>query len=297
MESIAPLSWGPPSAYLYTLKLDAFSLAWEYLRRNPKYRRDFQCAMQESKRDPLPRSWGLLRWEDPREDARDLEPAWLTVPHSTITLVPGNARESGAHFDFWKIPGRRSLHHDGAYISLTARRGGRGSEVLHRVRWPEGLGQGEPLRISVSADREFMVRTRAARDFLCSLDRDVQEICPERPSSRALTHMHVLQALDGQAAGASQREIARGLLGSRADSEWDGDSRWRARVRYLLRCGRARCVNGYRRMVGLGLKEAESEARPRPSRRASEEGRPPRGLASTQRGTLAIRASAAGALA
>jgi hypothetical protein len=31
---------------------------------------------------------------------------------------------------------------------------------------------------------------------------------------------------------------------------WSPDSRWRARVRYLVKCGRARCEEGYRRIVG-----------------------------------------------
>ncbi|HFT4328118.1 TPA: DUF6499 domain-containing protein, partial [Klebsiella variicola] len=31
----------PTAAYLYTLHLDGPALAWEYLRRNPDYRRDW----------------------------------------------------------------------------------------------------------------------------------------------------------------------------------------------------------------------------------------------------------------
>ncbi|MCV6302477.1 transcriptional regulator domain-containing protein, partial [Pseudomonas aeruginosa] len=33
--------WYPTAAYLYTLHLDGPALAWEYLRRNPSYRRDW----------------------------------------------------------------------------------------------------------------------------------------------------------------------------------------------------------------------------------------------------------------
>ena len=31
--------WYPTAAYLYVLQLDGLALAWEYLRRNPHYRR------------------------------------------------------------------------------------------------------------------------------------------------------------------------------------------------------------------------------------------------------------------
>ena len=288
MESIEPPSWGPPVAYLYTLKLDACSLAWEYLRRNPSYRSDFSCAMRHPKRDLLPKAWGLARWEDPREDARFLEPAWLGLPHSAITLVPSDPRHTDRLFDFWSIPGRKSLRQDGAYLTLTTRRG---SEVLHRVRWPEDLSQGHPLGVSMSAGRGLTVRNRTARDFLRSLDRDPRAGCPERPSSHALTHMQILHALDGEATGASQRDIARRLFGSSAISGWDADSRWRARVRYLLRCGRVRCAHGYRQMAGLGHDEPPSAPLPTAS--------PPprRSIASTQLGTLVDHASTAGALA
>jgi hypothetical protein len=33
--------WYPTAAYLYVLHLDGPALAWEYLRRNPAYRRDW----------------------------------------------------------------------------------------------------------------------------------------------------------------------------------------------------------------------------------------------------------------
>jgi len=34
--------WRPAAAYLYVLRLDDVALAWEYLRRNPRYRRDWE---------------------------------------------------------------------------------------------------------------------------------------------------------------------------------------------------------------------------------------------------------------
>ena len=37
--------WYPTAAYLYTLHLDGPALAWEYLRRNPDYRRDWLRAV------------------------------------------------------------------------------------------------------------------------------------------------------------------------------------------------------------------------------------------------------------
>ena len=33
--------WHPSAAYLYVLHLEGLTLAWEYLRRDPNYRRDW----------------------------------------------------------------------------------------------------------------------------------------------------------------------------------------------------------------------------------------------------------------
>lgn len=71
-----------------------------------------------------------------------------------------------------------------------------------------------------------------------------------RPSIAAVMHMLALQALDGAAAGASQREIAAVLFGhDRVAAEWQPDSELRARVRYLLRRGRGFVEGGYRNLL------------------------------------------------
>lgn len=47
MPTLIP-DWRPAAAYLYTLHLDGPCLAWEYLRRNPGYRRDWQRHRRRS---------------------------------------------------------------------------------------------------------------------------------------------------------------------------------------------------------------------------------------------------------
>lgn len=57
---MAPQSkdWHPTAAYLYLLGLDDVSLAWEYLRRNPQYRRDWARFKRRGRtRAAVP--WGL----------------------------------------------------------------------------------------------------------------------------------------------------------------------------------------------------------------------------------------------
>jgi hypothetical protein len=64
-------------------------------------------------------------------------------------------------------------------------------------------------------------------------------------------HMRSLQAVDGIAAGASQRAIAIVLYGAaRVFHDWHADSELRAQVRHLIRRGSELVHGGYRRLLG-----------------------------------------------
>nr|WP_321982669.1 DUF6499 domain-containing protein [uncultured Cohaesibacter sp.] len=58
------LDWRSPGAYQYTTRLDAAGFAWEYLRRNNAYRRDWQLhnepSMSQNSQQVFPQHWGLL---------------------------------------------------------------------------------------------------------------------------------------------------------------------------------------------------------------------------------------------
>src|ERR1700722_16526252 len=41
-SAMTTMDWRPAAAYLYVLRLDEVALAWEYVRRNPRYRRDWE---------------------------------------------------------------------------------------------------------------------------------------------------------------------------------------------------------------------------------------------------------------
>jgi hypothetical protein len=269
-------SWGPLAAYLYILKLDASLWAWEYLRRNLTYRRHYDCARMD--RPPAsPRSWGLASWEDPRKDARAAEPQWLVREDPEILLGPARATHRAPSFDFWAIRGPKTLRDEGSHLSLTLRAG---NEAARRVHLANDLWVGDPVAISVSGARGIVARAQAAQRLLRSLKCGLKAL-PERPSLTALTHMQTLWALDGDAAGASQREIARALYGMSTDLSWNADSRWRARVRYLVRCGRERSKEGYRRIAGV-----EKECSPSASSSARVfSGAPRASLTSETRGT------------
>ena len=95
----------------------------------------------------------------------------------------------------------------------------------------------------------------AARQFLKELRQETGGLQDERGTREtrvARLHRDILQALDGAAAGASQREIGGALYGARrVEDGWDPDGDLRARVRYCLRRGRVLVHGGYRKLVYL----------------------------------------------
>ncbi|WP_081916686.1 transcriptional regulator domain-containing protein [Caulobacter sp. UNC358MFTsu5.1] len=52
-------SWRSAEAYDYLDDLPAADLAWEYLRRNPDYQRDFQATRSEDEDGDGVARWGL----------------------------------------------------------------------------------------------------------------------------------------------------------------------------------------------------------------------------------------------
>jgi hypothetical protein len=53
--------WRSPSDYEYLRQLDRAELAWEFLRRNPDYQKDFARIVDATSRDAIAvaKRWGL----------------------------------------------------------------------------------------------------------------------------------------------------------------------------------------------------------------------------------------------
>src|ERR1700679_1724454 len=96
--------WHPAAAYLYVLHLDGPALAWEYLRRNPAYRRDWLRGVADLSQAARP--LGLRLLEDSDRDARDAQPDWLSDPDNLVHLSPEGATDTDAQpFHVWELPG------------------------------------------------------------------------------------------------------------------------------------------------------------------------------------------------
>lgn len=242
------LDWHASAAYLYLLRLDSVSLAWEYLRRNPQYRQDWD--QRSSVVDKRATAWHLAAFEDPALDARNAHPLWWPQAADVVRLTqaPATWVDAASRFSIWPIPGRKTLWHDGGSLILCKAT----AATPLRIAVPDSLAEGDPFAYLVRVDARAQARWRRIRrcDALLRAEgsRSVKSAMPV--DRVALAHLRSLQALDGVEARASQRQIARVLFGaSRVDQDWHADGELRAQVRYLIQRGQALMRGGYADLV------------------------------------------------
>lgn len=237
--------WYPTAAYLYVLHVDGPALAWEYLRRHPDYQRDWRRRSPQAAH-----AWGLRVMEDPVLDARDAHPVWFPEQPGVLQLHPDTDPPADAlAFEFWRLPGRKHLIHDGTRLVLLLRSPGGAA----RLALAPGLAQGMAYVYAVRADAASGARTRrvaAELDKLAAADFGTAGVARARPAPAALLELHTLQALDATLAGASLHEVAEGLFGPDAvTAGWYADGGLRSRVRRLVRRGLSLMRGGYRRLA------------------------------------------------
>lgn len=242
--------WYPTAAYLYVLHLDDLALAWEYLRRNPEYRCDWQHRRH---RPEAARRWGLRLLEDPNLDARDAHPVWFPDPLELIQLYPDvDPMPDAAAFDLWHIPGSKCLIHDGRRLLLMTRWPG----CCLRLAVAPGLEDGMAYVHAVRACARYCAISAELNKLTVAVDATPLAVVRCRPSSAALLELHTLQALDATLAGASLRRVAEGLFGRAVVvGGWHADGGLRSKVRRLVRRGRTLMHGGYRRLAQLDGRE------------------------------------------
>ena len=251
MADSSAVHWHPSAAYLYVLHLDGPALAWEYLRRNPEYRRVWQRHRRRPQYEA--HRWCLRLLEDPTRDARDAHPDWFPDPSSVVQVYPdADPTDDALPFHLWHIPGRKHLTHDGKRLVLTTQLVDR----MLRMAISPALEDGMAYAYAVRAGCQLRERWRVIEAELAMLDADNAHhsaIATDRPGRTAMLHMRTLQALDGTLAGASQRGVAEVLFGITAVAErWYDDSDLRAQVRRLIRRGQTLMGGGYRHLLQPG---------------------------------------------
>lgn len=192
-------------------------------------------------------SGGFDFFENPAHDARSALPFWQPDPDIALTAAPDDDPDTiSPLFDPWRFPGRKTIGHDGFRLALKLSRYGRS----WHVHIADTLDAAEPFIFAVAPDERASARLREANDMLTMITGRHAGFVGRRGSLEPVITMQSLQALDGHLAGASERDIAIAIFGERIVKEkWHSDSELRAKVRYLMRRGRALMNGGYRRLL------------------------------------------------
>lgn len=252
-------TWRPTAAYFYLLQRDAVALAWEYLRRNTTYRHEWQRS--KSREDTRQaHQWSLRGLEDPDLDCRSAFPRWILTPASVVRLTSTVEDTNSTPFSVWKLPGRKVMSHDGVRLLMTL------DSAPRSLSFALGgdVSEGKPFDILVSASSAARSVWPAVTRLFAFLERPrtfARRSVAHRPTRDSLIHMRTMQALDGQAAGATHREIAGAIFGEdEVFQRWDTNSELRAQLRYLLRRGHGLVDGGYRDLLGRSATVSEGES-------------------------------------
>jgi len=223
--------------------------AWEFLRRNQDYRRDY--AHQDDGRDAA--LWGLKSFEDPSLDARHAAVFWRSdwcpavLPVTARPLLPGET--SSLTEEKLACLTKVLPHHDGNGADVLFNTDGRllqleltGSASFAEVALSAVvIPMPEPASARVLAIRRFthLVASGSLRPMLYP---------PERRAPR-LTK--VLIALDCWQEQQSYRDIAVRLHGQRrVDEQWnDPRDHLRDQIRRAVYYGRNLMTGGYRQFL------------------------------------------------
>lgn len=242
--------WREEDEYAALLEADRPAFAWEWLRRTRGYRDAWQEAMTapgRSDHEARAAAWGLHRLEPPELPALLARPLWRRDRHRYVldaSAEPCGPAEERLDLAAWKA--LATVHRSSAgeeHLLL--------SDGLRSIRLDivAGTLQRGPARLSyrisgfADAAEPMMVLRR-----LLALRRTGRFSPGLHPTEvRARRWIQMLRGHDGEAAGASQREIAAILLSPEAAS-----ARWRiaeptlrARVQRLVRNARWMAAGGY----------------------------------------------------
>jgi hypothetical protein len=248
--------WACSAAYVYVLHLEPASRAWEFLRRNPRYVRDWMRYHRRVSSRVAAR-WGVATLVDPRLDAREASPAWVVGVPPPVTLVRDEMRPAQMHttaeevFSVWRLAGRKALLDDSSGLRLVVRLFPQDVQV----RLGERLTAGDRFayQIPATGDHRAVWAALTRLRGLIPVSPSGQDSARERPGRADLFHVRALQVLDGLTAGASQRKLAVALFGGAAVARrWQPDGALRAQVRYLIRRARKLMAGDYRTLIADG---------------------------------------------
>jgi hypothetical protein len=242
-----PLRDGGDGGWRAHIRLSVPGFAWEFLRRNPAYRREYQALSDGPSgfEASLDRRWGLRFAANPALPADQADVFWRpeVAPGLVVALEPARDLVGGAA-GLTLPDGAARLADEGLHVRLAA-----GLQLLLRGQ----SAAAGPLVVMLAFDADFGLRVRAVETLRRAATGGAA------PRSRLTTAQRTrlarcLVALDGSLRRESYRDIARSLFGANAveDEAWKTASIRGVTIR-LVQAGRALMDGGYLSLLHAGL--------------------------------------------
>ncbi|MFN0190560.1 MAG: DNA -binding domain-containing protein [Aestuariivirga sp.] len=251
--------------YAYTRTLDRPGWAWEFLRRNPDYRRDYDENVGKGHRNGgfmngtqcfhivgpsvAAEVWGLVAFERPRRTGLTASVFWC--PDVLSRIVPCDCAEidgcNGMAFDLLKLSGRRLLLIADEAEYLVVQGGQRSARLVAHGR---SLLSG-PVKATFHVEGlDRVQRAFETLRILASFMDDQPTTEPELGQTELQLRDYLI-ALDGHLEGRSYRDIAQVLYGAERVAEtWSADTRsLKDKVRRAVGRGVELMNGGYRKLL------------------------------------------------
>jgi hypothetical protein len=233
---------GHRDEYDWMLGLSPEGWAWEFLRRNPDYRRDYIASLHAENRSLTDKAaqWGLLEFVDPDIDARSAAIFWTPATNiSVLSLETAGERHSnGLSGIKCKVAVLVLFDPDVRHVLFSSE--GRFLQLL-----VTGQGALTGARYVVDALPEYgKDRKLTALRRLADLTR-YKWLRPHLYSrqKRGPRLAHLVRILDSHARDPAHRAIAREVFGvEQADNDWDN---LRDHVRRAIAAARKLAQGGY----------------------------------------------------
>ncbi len=213
--------------------------AWEFLRRNPLYRREYDHGRDA--RTPVDRVWGLRFFADPTTPSPNVDVYWRAeaAPAIVVTAVAAETR-SIVDLDLPKPPTNARHDEDGLHLRL--------ADDLQVFLAGRASVEG-PVVVALSFDRDFRIRMEAARR-LHATARSGYAPPTGLASAQRQRLERALRALDGSLNQESYRSIAEQIFGAEAvdGAGWKTTTIRDATIR-LVQTGRRLMRGGYLKLL------------------------------------------------
>ena len=251
--------WRDPENYRWMTSLARTAWAWEFLRRNPRYGSDYASHLaghpavdEPDHLSALP--WGLLRFEDPANDARLASVLWQmkacreVLPLAAAKMRPGTAVET---LDLPKLRCRTAVYDFGVEERREVLLTQDGRSLQLTVFGPIPLEEALLLTPALPELRFSKARLQAVKRLADVVKHGWLRPSLYRRERQSARLARVVQALDGSLAKAQQREIAVALFSKeRVDRDWqDPRNHLRDHVRRAVAYGRELMDSRYRRFL------------------------------------------------